>query len=52
MTSGDTAALARLLAEDAVLHSDGGAKRAAAQRNAVAYSATRAARAVSVLDAG
>jgi RNA polymerase sigma-70 factor (ECF subfamily) len=30
MTSGDTAALARLLAEDAVLHSDGGGKRAAA----------------------
>ncbi len=30
MTSGDTTALARLLAEDAVLHSDGGGKRAAA----------------------
>ncbi|HZS83786.1 MAG TPA: sigma-70 family RNA polymerase sigma factor [Stellaceae bacterium] len=30
VTSGDTTALARLLAEDAVLHSDGGGKRAAA----------------------
>jgi RNA polymerase sigma-70 factor, ECF subfamily len=30
MVSGDTATLARLLAKDAVLHSDGGGKRAAA----------------------